>query len=103
MDSGYNLRQNPTQAGPSKSQIAANELARMAAARDTKKEAMRQQLQQNPQLLQQLQTVVKTQEDIDILTELLGEMNMNRGGRRRRRTNKRRRTFRKKRSTKRRR
>ena len=54
-------------------------------------------------LLQQLQTVVKTQEDINILTELLGEMNMNRGGRRRRRTNKRRRTFRKKRSSKRRR
>jgi hypothetical protein len=52
-----------------------------AQARANKKEAMRQQLEQNSQLLQQLQTVVKTQEDIDILTELLGEMNMgNRGG-----------------------
>ena len=85
------------------------------AARAAKKETMRQQLeqnsqllqqlQQNSQLLQQLQTVVKTQEDIDILSELLGEMTMgsSRGGRRRRRTNKRHRTFRKKRSTKRRR
>jgi len=70
-----------------------------AQARANKKEAMRQQLEQNSQLLQQLQTVVKTQEDIDILTELLGEMTMNRGGKR----SKRRRTFRKKRSTKRRR
>jgi hypothetical protein len=69
-------------------------------ARAAKKEAMKQQLQQNPQFLQQLQS----QEDIDILSELLGEMNMGstRGGKRRR-TNKRRRTFRRKRSTKRRR
>jgi hypothetical protein len=71
-----------------------------AADRAAKKEAMKQQLQQNPQFLQQLQS----QEDIDILSELLGEMNMGstRGGKRRR-TNKRRRTFRRKRSTKRRR
>ena len=85
-----------------------------ASDRAAKKDAMKQQLQQNqqllqqlqqnPQLLQQLQIVVKTPDDIDILSELLGEMKMgsSRGGKRRR-TNKRRRTFRRKRSTKRRR
>ena len=71
--------------------------------RATRKAELLQQLKEKPELLQQLQTVVKTQDDVSILTELLGEMNMNKGGRRRRRTNKRRRTFRKKRSTKRRR
>ena len=73
--------------------------------RATRKAELLQQLKEKPELLQQLQTVVKTQDDVSILTELLGEMNMgsSRGGRRRRRTNKRRRTFRKKRSTKRRR
>ena len=75
-----------------------------AQARAAKKEAMRQQLQQNPNLLQQLQqnpnllqqlqTFIKIPDGISILTELLGEMTMNRGGRRRRtfrrRTNKKR-------------
>lgn len=72
--------------------------------RAARKEAMRQQLQPFLQQLQQNQIILQSQEDIDILTELLGEMNMgsSRGGKRRR-TNKRRITFRKKRSTKRRR
>ena len=72
------------------------------AARAARKEAMRQQLQQNSQLLQQLQQnpqllqQLQTQDDVSILTELLGEMSMdsNRGGKRRRtfrrRTNKKR-------------
>lgn len=62
--------------------------------RASRKEAMRQQLQENPQLIQQLQTVVKTPDDVSILTELLGEMNINtsRGGKRmtKTRTNRRR-------------
>ena len=44
-----------------------------------------------------------TKDETDELANLMGQMNINRGGRRRRRTNKRRRTFRKKRSSKRRR
>jgi hypothetical protein len=51
------------------------------ASRAARKEAMRQQLVQSPQLLKQIQTVLQSPDDVSILTELLGEMNMgNRGG-----------------------
>ena len=71
--------------------------------RATRKAELLQQLKEKPELLQQLQTVVKTQDDVSILTELLGEMNMgySRGGKRRRtfrrRTNKKRSTKRRRR------
>ena len=73
-------------------QIAANALASMASVRAARKDAMRQQLQANPQLTQQLQSLLQTQEDMDILNELFSEMNTGRGGGKR---SKRRRTLKK--------
>lgn len=92
------------QAGPSKSQIAADELARMAANRmriklQEQAPDLLAQLQNNKLLQQQLLTAVQDPNDVADLVALLGEMNMGRGGKRRR--TKRRRTL--KRMTKRRR
>ena len=96
-------------AGPSKNQIAAEQLASMASARAARKELMKEQLipqlQQNPQLIQQIHTVLQDQQDLDILNELFREISMgsasstgsmdtgSSGGKKRRRT-KRRRTLR---------
>ena len=65
--------------------------AARAQARAARKQLMKEhlipQLQQNTQLIQQIQTVLKTQDDLDILNELFLEMNMgSRGGKKRRRT-----------------
>ena len=92
-----------------KTQIAAVELARMASARAARKEAMRTQmipqLQANMELMNQIQTVLRDQDDVDILNELFREISMgsasstgsmdtgSSGGKKRRRT-KRRRTLR---------
>lgn len=95
-----------------KNQIAANALANMASARAARKQLMKEQLipqlQANPQLIQQIQTVLQTQDDLDILNELFGEMAVNsasgsmdtgsRGGKRsKRRRTLRRRTLRRRR------
>jgi uncharacterized protein with von Willebrand factor type A (vWA) domain len=90
MSSRYNLRPNPIPTGPTNGQIATS------AVNDLTRQRI-----QTLQLKQQQQQITK--DETDELANLMGQMNMNRGGRRRRRTNKRRRTFRKKRSTKRRR
>ena len=106
------------QAGPSKNQIAADELARMAANRANRMRVKLQQqaphfllqLQGNPQLQEELLTTMPTKDDYDDFVALLREMNQmninsgsgsigsgmdtgSSGGRKRRRT-KRRRTLR---------
>ena len=83
-----------------KNQIAADGLASMASmaasVRAARKNEIKRQLQANPQLMEIIGTVLKTQEDMDILNELFSEMTTGKGGKRRRRTiNKRRRTNRK--------
>lgn len=82
------------QAGPSKNQFAADELARMAAVRDARKQLMKEQLlpqlQANPQLMDMIHTVLQDPNDMDILNELFSEMNTGRGGKKRRRTQRRR-------------
>jgi hypothetical protein len=82
-----------------KNQIAANALASMASARAARKELIKTQLipqlQANPELIQQIQTVLKTQDDLDILNELFRDMGMgSRGGKRSKKSNKRRKTLR---------
>ena len=85
-------------AGPSKNQIAAEQLASMASARAARKELMKEQLipqlQQNPQLIQQIHTVLQDQQDLDILNELFKDMGMGSSGGKKRRRTKRRRTLR---------
>ena len=79
-----------------KNQIAADALASMASVRAARKNAMRQQLQAYPQLTQQLQSLLQTQDDLDILNELFSEMTTGRGGKRsKKRMTKRRRTLKK--------
>ena len=76
-----------------KNQIAAEQLSAMAQEAEIKRQRII--------TLNQIQN--KTLDQINELANLMGQINMNKGGRRRRRTNKRKRTFRRKRSTKRRR
>ena len=83
------------QASPSNGQIAFAAGTELSTQRDLKKNAMRQQLQANPQFTQQLQSLLQTQEDMDILNELFTEMNTGRGGKRSKKSNKRRRTLKK--------
>jgi hypothetical protein len=71
------------QAGPSKNQIAADELARMAAASANRMRVKLQQkaphflleLQGNPQLQEELLTTMPTKDDYDDFVALLREMN----------------------------
>ena len=82
-----------------KNQVAADELARMAAVRDARKQLMKEQLlpqlQANPQLMDMIHTVLQDPNDMDILNELFSEMNTGRGGKRSKKSNKRRRTLKK--------
>ena len=71
------------QAGPSKNQVAADELARMAAARANRMRVKLQQqaphfllqLQGNPQLQEELLTTMPTKDDYEDFVALLREMN----------------------------
>ena len=86
-----------------KNQVAADELARMAATRANRMRTKLQQeapqflsqLQGNPQLQQELLTAMPTKDDYDDLVALLGEMNMGSGSRGGKRRTKRRRTLKK--------
>ena len=93
----FSSRGRPLNPAEQKNQVAANALASMASARAARKQLMKEQLipqlQQNPQLMEIIHTVLKTQDDLDILNELFLQMNTGRGGKKRRRT-KRRRTLR---------
>ena len=101
----FSSRGRPLNPAEQKNQVAANALASMASARAARKQLMKEQLipqlQSNTELIQQIQTVLQDQQDIDILNELFGEMNMgsgSRGGKRsKRRRTLRRRTLRRRR------
>ena len=86
----FSSRGRPLNPAEQKNQVAANALASMASARAARKQLMKEQLipqlQQNPQLMEIIHTVLKTQDDLDILNELFLQMNTGRGGKKRRRT-----------------